>query len=113
MHTNIPIHGVRNIVDDIVDKNHIAQTIKNEIKNLLNVITEQNYTEHNEKWYKQNDGLAMGAPTSAILAEVFIQYPEYTKIVYILQKSQIIDYHRYIDDILIIYNAHTLTSMTF
>jgi hypothetical protein len=49
----------------------------------------------------------MGAPTSAILAEVFIKYLEYTKIVDILLKSQIIDYYRYVDDILIIYNAHT------
>jgi hypothetical protein len=49
----------------------------------------------------------MRAPTSAILAEVFIQYLQYTKIVDILQKSQIIYYHRYVDDILIIYNAHT------
>jgi hypothetical protein len=36
---------------------------------------------------------------------VFIQYPEHTKITDILEKSQIIDYHRYVDDILIIYNT--------
>jgi hypothetical protein len=108
MYTNIPIHEVRNIVNDIINKNHyIAQATKNEIKNLLNVITEQNYIEHNGKWYKQNDGLAMGAPTSAILAEVFIQCLEHTDIVNVLQKSHIVDYHRYVDDILIIYNTHT------
>jgi hypothetical protein len=48
----------------------------------------------------------MGAPTSAILAQVFIQHLEHTEIINILQKSQITDYHRYIDDILIIYNTH-------
>jgi hypothetical protein len=74
-----------------------------EIKNLLNIILEQNYIEHNGKWYKQNDGLAIGAPTSAILAEVFIRHLEHTIIVEILKKFQIIDYHRYVDDIPIIY----------
>jgi hypothetical protein len=48
----------------------------------------------------------MGAPTSAVLAEVFIQSLGHTKIIDILKKSQIIDYRRYVDDILIIYNAH-------
>jgi hypothetical protein len=46
----------------------------------------------------------MGAPTSAILAEVFLQYLEHTQIADILKKHQIIDYHRYMDDILIMYN---------
>jgi hypothetical protein len=47
----------------------------------------------------------MGAPTSAILAEAFIQHLEHTIIVDIWKKFQIIDYHRYVDDILIIYNT--------
>jgi hypothetical protein len=82
------------------------QEAKTEIRNLLNTTLEQNYIKHNGKWYKQIDGLAMGAPTSAILAEVFIQYFEHTTVIDILKKFQIIDYYRYIDDILIIYNAY-------
>jgi hypothetical protein len=31
--------------------------------------------------YKQNEGLAMGAPMSAILAEVFMQHQEHNHIV--------------------------------
>jgi nucleoside-specific outer membrane channel protein Tsx len=50
----------------------------------------------------------MGAPTSAILAETFIQYLEHTIIYQILNKHHIIDYYRYVDDILIVYNElHT------
>jgi hypothetical protein len=49
----------------------------------------------------------MGAPTSAMLAEVFIHYLEHTRIIDILKEFQITDYHRYVDDILIIYNTHT------
>jgi hypothetical protein len=48
----------------------------------------------------------MGAPTSAPLAEIFIQHLEHTIIYKILKKHQIIDYSRYVDDILIIYNEH-------
>jgi hypothetical protein len=50
----------------------------------------------------------MGAPTSAILAEIFIQHLENTDITYILQKHHIIDYYRYVDEILIVYKEdHT------
>jgi hypothetical protein len=40
----------------------------------------------------------MGAPTSATLAETFIQHLRYTIIHIILKKHQIIDYYRYVDD---------------
>jgi hypothetical protein len=49
----------------------------------------------------------MGAPTSAILSETSTQYLEHAIIVDILRKYQIIDYYRYVDDILIIHNAQT------
>jgi hypothetical protein len=47
----------------------------------------------------------MGAPTAAILAEIFIQFLEHTVIYNILEKHQIINYYRYVDDILFIYNS--------
>lgn len=47
----------------------------------------------------------MGVPTSAILAETYIQYPAQTVICNILNKYQIIDYYRQTDEILIIYNT--------
>ena len=78
---------------------------KNEIINLLDIILEQNYVNIHERYYTQNEGLAMGAPTSAILSEVFLQYLEHTLIADILKKHHIIDYYRYVDDILIIYNT--------
>jgi hypothetical protein len=58
--TRSPIRRDKNIID----KNYnLSQEMKVEIIDLLNTILEQNYIEHNGKWYKQNDGLAMGAPT--------------------------------------------------
>jgi hypothetical protein len=60
--------------------------------------------QHLDHQYKQNEGLAMGAPTSALLAEKFMQHDEHNYIINILQHHHIIDYYRYVDDILIIYN---------
>jgi hypothetical protein len=48
----------------------------------------------------------MGAPTSSILAETYIQYMEHTQIYPILVKQQIITYFRYVDDILILYDQN-------
>jgi hypothetical protein len=38
-----------------------------------NTTLEQNYIQFNNHFYKQHDRLAMGAPTSAVLAEICIQ----------------------------------------
>jgi hypothetical protein len=46
----------------------------------------------------------MGAPTSTMLLEVYVQNLEHTSIADILNKHQIIDYYRYVDDILVVYD---------
>jgi dTDP-glucose pyrophosphorylase len=79
---------------------------KEELLYILDMILEQNYLQFNNQFFKQNERLTTGAPTSAILAETFIQHLEHTIIYKILNKPQIIDYHRYIDDILIICDKH-------
>jgi retron-type reverse transcriptase len=79
-----------------------------ELLTLINTIIEQHYLHLNNKFLKQYEGLAMGAPTSAILAENFIQYLEHKIINKILNKHQIIYYFRYVDDILITHIEYTL-----
>jgi nucleoside-specific outer membrane channel protein Tsx len=84
-----------------------------EIMSLVKIILNQNYFQHNNQTFKQQDGLAMGAPTSAILSEIFIQYLEHNNIQKVLQKHNIIDYYRYVDDILMVYNEkHTNINST-
>jgi hypothetical protein len=56
--------------------------------------------------FKLTDGLAMGAPTSSIIAETYIQHMEHTQIYPILIQQQIIAYYRYVDDILIIFDQN-------
>jgi hypothetical protein len=107
MYTNIPITETTNIIHDILDNNiHTPTQTIHELKTLLHTILGQNYVQFDNEYYQQ-DGLAMGAPTSAIITEIFIQYLEHTKIIETLKKHHIIDYYRYVDDILIVYNAHS------
>jgi hypothetical protein len=107
MYTNIPKLEVINIIEHIMENcSEITQTDKEEIINILESLMEQNYFQFNQQYYKQTEGLAMGAPTSAILAEVYIQYIEHKKLYHILKKHQIPGCLRYVDDILIIYNQN-------
>jgi hypothetical protein len=73
---------------------------------ILGTILEQNYFQVDQEYYKQTDGLAMGAPTSSLLTETYIQYMEHTQLYPILVQQQIIAYYRYVDDILIIYDQN-------
>jgi hypothetical protein len=68
---------IKSIIKGNLDNNnHNPENEKHEPVTLLNTIFEQNYLQFNDQFYKQNVGLAMGAPTSAILPETFIQYLE-------------------------------------
>ena len=49
----------------------------------------------------------MGAPSSSILSEIYLQYLEHTKIIGILTQHGVIGYFRYVDDILILYDENS------
>jgi hypothetical protein len=98
-----PLAHVTNIIKSILNNNkQVSKKNKHELLTMLSTLLEQNYIQLNNQYYKQNDGLAMRAPMSAVIpAEVFIQYLEHTKIIEIL-KEYIIDCFQYVDDILIV-----------
>jgi hypothetical protein len=70
------------------------------------VITHQNYFSNNGEILIQEDSLAMGAPTSGLLAEFFLQHLEHTHITHLSDKHETIRYFQYVDDILIVYDAN-------
>ena len=47
----------------------------------------------------------MGAPTSSIFSEMYLQYLEDTKLLDILTRHHILGYFRYVDDILVVYDS--------
>jgi hypothetical protein len=77
---------------------------------IYDLMTIQNYFSHNDIFWQQKEGLAIGAPTSAILSEIFLQYIEENYVINILTNNNIISYYRYVDDILIIYD-YTFTNI--
>jgi len=46
----------------------------------------------------------MGAPTSSIFSEIYLQYKEHTTFVDTLNQKKILGYFHYVDDILIVYD---------
>jgi hypothetical protein len=52
----------------------------------------------------------MGASSSSILLEIYLQFIEHHETLKILTYEKIISYCRYVDDILILYN-HTITNI--
>jgi hypothetical protein len=65
---------------------------------------EWNCFHFEQQHYKLTEGLEMGAPTSAVLAEAYFQHMEHKQLYSILMKYQIIGYCRYVNDIILIYN---------
>ena len=56
----------------------------------------------------QKEGLAMGTPTSGLIAEFFLQNLENIHLAHLTEKHKIAGYFRYVDYILLIYNPdHT------
>jgi len=74
-----------------------------EILKWYDIITRQNYFTHNNDIISQYNGLAMGAQSSGLIAEMFLQHTEQKHFPHITHKHKIINYCRYIDDILIIF----------
>jgi hypothetical protein len=65
---------------------------------------EESCFQFEQKYYKQTEELAMGAPALAILAEIFIQHIQNKHLYPVLKTQEIIAYYMYVDDILIIYD---------
>jgi hypothetical protein len=70
MYTNIPKVEVINIIKTVTE-NNLSTLEQKELIDILRTILEQNYFEFNQQYYKQTQGLGMGAPTSAIFAETY------------------------------------------
>jgi hypothetical protein len=64
------------------------------------MIVQQSHFHFQDTIYTQTEGLAMGAPISSVLSEIYIQYLEHTNLYEMLLRHHIIGYYRYMDDLL-------------
>jgi hypothetical protein len=74
MYSNIPTQDLNDLIIDIARKNQIHSAVIQEIEQLAKLIIKQNYFEVDSKLYHQSEGLAMGVPSSALLADIYLQY---------------------------------------
>jgi hypothetical protein len=98
------------------NQNNNNEELKHETRKSYQVPIKQNYFQHQDIQYIQEEGLAMGTPTSYIFSKIYLQYLENIKILDILLKSHTIGYFCYVDDSLIIYkngitNIHDVLSI--
>jgi hypothetical protein len=68
MYANIPVAETKKILIDIMKNNLLDSRTQHELLNWYDVITKQNYFINNNDIKIENDGLAMSAPSSNIIA---------------------------------------------
>ena len=105
MYTNIPILETKNILENSLKNNLVNSKEAQEILSWYDTITQQNYFIFNNTVYTQTDGLAMEAPSSSIISELFLQYTECNFLAPIVNKYCISGYYHYEEDILILYDS--------
>ena len=77
------------------------------------MVLQQNYFTFQEQIYQPTKGVALGSSFSGITAEIFLQHLEQSHVRSLLVFKPITFHARYVDDILIIYDAsHTNTDTT-
>lgn len=69
---------------------------------MLQTITDQNYFQFSDKYYKQNKGLAMGSCLSPLFSKVYLQHIEHKIVEHFKKHFLVKGYFRYVDDTLLI-----------
>jgi hypothetical protein len=106
MYTNTATSKLPLIIKEICKNLNTPKPNVQDMLNITKTILRQNYFNFQNctHTHTQPDGLAMGAPTSAIFSEIYLQYIEHKFIADILTNNNICGYFRYVDDILIVYD---------
>jgi CRISPR/Cas system CMR-associated protein Cmr5 small subunit len=72
------------------------------------VILNHNYFQYKDKYFKPTKDIALGSPISSTLAEIYHQFFEERTIRHWMENGEI-NYRRYGDDIIIIFDKKKLT----
>ncbi|XP_023232808.1 uncharacterized protein LOC111632569 [Centruroides sculpturatus] len=86
----------------LIEEGFTAQQVL-EVREALLFITEHNYFRCNGKIYLQKQGMPMGSPLSAVLAELIMRCVEHSVFKFPLTIAYPLIYLRYVDDILLVW----------
>jgi hypothetical protein len=103
MYSNIPTKDLIITLKKLCKVNNTDNKTTRDIIKIIQTLIGQNYFRFRDTIYVQNEGLAMGAPTSSILTEVYLQYMKNTTMYDLLLKHKVEVYFTYVDDILVMY----------
>ena len=105
LYTNIPVQETIDLLSEEIYENNdtIRNMSQSEFKQLLRNATGNSYFIFNNNYYKQTEGLAMGQPLSAPLANIFLCLNERKWLEDCPDDFKPIFYKRYVDDTYIIF----------
>jgi len=106
IHSNIPVTETKMFLTNKLKHQLVDSQIQQEILRWYDVITKQNYFSHNKNIIVQQDGLAMGAPSSGLIAKIFLQHLDHLHLAHLTHRHHIINYCRYVDDIFLIFDSN-------
>jgi len=98
LYSNIPVKETRTVLANILKHSMTDPQTQHKLWKWYDIITRQNYFINNQDIVIQHDGLAMGAPSSGFIAEIFLQHTKHT---HLTHKHSIIHYFHHVHDILI------------
>jgi hypothetical protein len=111
LYTNIPNTENLDIIQTRLQNNtQWDKELQKEVLDLVNVTVKQNYFKVYEEVWQQIYGTPMGSPIFGILAEIHLQEVENKCYPNITKNRHILFIARYVDDILIIFNAANTTA---
>jgi len=67
----MPVIRLRHVIENILNQNLIEVKQEHHLINIFGLIINQNYFCLNGALFRQKEGLAMGASSSALLSEIF------------------------------------------
>ena len=106
LYSNIPVTDTKVILANVLNHKLVDPQTQQEILRWYDIITKQNYFSHNKNIIIQQDSLAMGAPSSGLIAGIFLQHLEHLHLTHLVHKHHIINYCRYADDIFLIFDPN-------
>jgi len=74
LYSNIPVTETKTVLANMLKHELVEPQTQTEILRWYDVITKQNYFSQKNNILVQRDGLAMGAPSSGLIAEIFLQH---------------------------------------
>jgi hypothetical protein len=90
--TNLSIKNILHTTAFWLSKNDNDRMLIEQTLHLLKTVLEQNYFQHNNKFYQSNKNITMGSPISSTLEEIYLQYLEEKYIKHCLEHKDILYY---------------------